>query len=75
MKSKINEDGSTSYTLSANERMFLYGIVGYWYGKRVGYTRGRTSMAKELPPWEDRRRLNPYLRALADRRRTGDDGT
>lgn len=48
MITKENEDGSVSYTLSPAERMMIYGIVGFLFGRVSGYRKGRRVMAKEI---------------------------
>lgn len=48
MKVEHHEDGTTSYTLSDNEKLLIATIVSYLFGRRVGYGRGRSAMAKEI---------------------------
>lgn len=48
MITKENEDGSVSYTLTANERMFLYGALGFIFGRQVGYRKGRIVTTKAI---------------------------
>ena len=48
MKTNINDDGSTSYTLTSNEKLLIFTVVSFLLGQRRGYVRGRTAMAKEI---------------------------
>lgn len=48
MKTKLNEDGSTSYTLSQNEKIMIWTVVAFLYGRRTGFTKGRSTMAREI---------------------------
>lgn len=48
MRTTENEDGSVSYTLTPNERMFIYAIVGFIFGRQVGYRKGRIVTQKAI---------------------------
>lgn len=48
MKTEHNEDGSTTYTLTDNEKILIATFISYMFGKRMGYNRGRYAMAKEI---------------------------
>lgn len=48
MKATLNEDGSTSYTLTYNEKVVVWTIFAFLFGRRVGYVRGRSAMAQEI---------------------------
>lgn len=48
MKATLNEDGSTSYTLTYNEKIIVWTVAAFLFGRRTGYVRGRSAMSKEL---------------------------
>lgn len=48
MKKQVNQDGSTTYTLSQTEKIVLWSILSYFYGRRVGFYHGRRTMAAEI---------------------------
>lgn len=48
MRKTINQDGSTSYTLTQTEKTVLTALVAYLWGRRVGYYRGREAATFEI---------------------------
>lgn len=48
MRRNINEDGSTSYTLTQTEKTILGVTIAYLLGRRGGYYSGRRSMQLEI---------------------------
>lgn len=48
MRTVRNDDGTTSYTLTETEKVLIFSVVSYALGRRIGYTRGRSAMAREI---------------------------
>lgn len=48
MKTTENEDGSVSYTLTPNERMCVYGVIGFIFGRQLGYRKGRIAATRTI---------------------------
>lgn len=48
MQKKRNEDGSTSYTFTESEKIYIMSCLAYFIGSYRGFNRGRRTMAKEI---------------------------